>query len=183
MEAPRDLEDAVPDIAGHWGANIAPRKKMALRAYSRDIKDLIYFNKQILDDENASMEKRKRFFSVIIALPCSKKSLMKAYGRISSIIRVTNTDSRKDTPTQTTTAIDVKAQQLYGINKYILYPLDILNIGLPRGLSGKESTSKIGDTGRHGFHPWVEKIPWRRKWQPTPAFLPGESHGQRSLAG
>ena len=48
MEAPRDLEDAVPDIAGHWGANTAPRKKMALRSYSWDIKDLIYFNKQIL---------------------------------------------------------------------------------------------------------------------------------------
>ena len=31
--------------------------------------------------------------------------------------------------------------------------------------------------------PWVEKIPWRRKWQPTPVFLPGESHGQRSLVG
>ena len=30
---------------------------------------------------------------------------------------------------------------------------------------------------------WVRKIPWRRKWQPTPVFLPGESHGQRSLAG
>ena len=36
---------------------------------------------------------------------------------------------------------------------------------------------------RHGFHPWVRKIPWRRKWQPTPVFLPGEPHGQRSLAG
>ena len=34
---------------------------------------------------------------------------------------------------------------------------------------------------RHGIDPWVGKIPWRRKWQPTPAFLPGESHGQRSL--
>ena len=31
--------------------------------------------------------------------------------------------------------------------------------------------------------PWVGKIPWRRAWQPTPVFLPGESHGQRSLAG
>ena len=30
---------------------------------------------------------------------------------------------------------------------------------------------------------WVGKIPWRRAWQPTPVFLPGESHGQRSLAG
>ena len=34
-----------------------------------------------------------------------------------------------------------------------------------------------------GFDPWVGKIPWRRRWQPTPIFLPGESHGQRSLAG
>ena len=32
-----------------------------------------------------------------------------------------------------------------------------------------------------GFDPWVGKIPWRRLWQPTPVFLPGESHGQRSL--
>ena len=37
--------------------------------------------------------------------------------------------------------------------------------------------------GRPGFHPWVRKIPWRRAWQPTPVFLPGESPGQRSLAG
>ena len=36
---------------------------------------------------------------------------------------------------------------------------------------------------RCGFHLWVGKIPWRRKWQPTPVFLPGESHGQRSLVG
>ena len=36
---------------------------------------------------------------------------------------------------------------------------------------------------RPGFDSWVGKIPWRRKWQPTPVFLPGESHGQRSLAG
>ena len=33
------------------------------------------------------------------------------------------------------------------------------------------------------FDPWVRKIPWRRKWQPTPVFLPGESHGQRNLVG
>jgi len=36
---------------------------------------------------------------------------------------------------------------------------------------------------RCGFDPWVRKIPWRRAWQPTPVFLPGESHGQRSLVG
>jgi len=33
------------------------------------------------------------------------------------------------------------------------------------------------------FNPWVRKIPWRRKWQLTPVFLPGESHGQRRLLG
>ena len=33
------------------------------------------------------------------------------------------------------------------------------------------------------FHPWVGKIPWRREWLPTPVFLPGEFHGQRSLGG
>ena len=34
-----------------------------------------------------------------------------------------------------------------------------------------------------GFDPWVRKIPWRRKWQPTSVFMPGESHGWRSLVG
>ena len=36
---------------------------------------------------------------------------------------------------------------------------------------------------RHKFDLWVRKIPWRRAWQPTPVFLPGEPHGQRSLEG
>ena len=36
---------------------------------------------------------------------------------------------------------------------------------------------------RLGFNSWVWKIPWRRKWQPTPVFFPGKSHGQRRLAG
>ena len=45
----------------------------------------------------------------------------------------------------------------------------------PGGSDGKESTCNAGDL--------VGKIPWRREWQPTPVFLPGEFHGQRSLAG
>ena len=44
---------------------------------------------------------------------------------------------------------------------------------------GKASACSMGDVGST----WVRKIPWRREWQPTPGFLPGESHGQRSLAG
>ena len=46
----------------------------------------------------------------------------------------------------------------------------------------KNLPAKAGDM-RHEFDPWVRKIPWRRKWQPTPVFLPGKSHGQRSLGG
>ena len=40
-----------------------------------------------------------------------------------------------------------------------------------------------GDIKNHRLDPWVGKIPWRRAWQPTPVFLSGESHGQRSLVG
>ena len=55
--------------------------------------------------------------------------------------------------------------------------------GLPTWLSARESTWQCRRHTRSGFDPWVGKIPWRRAWQPTPVFLPGESHGQRSLAG
>ena len=62
----------------------------------------------------------------------------------------------------------------------------LLEIGLyntllhsfPGGSEVKESACNVGDPD-----PWVRKIRWRRKWQPTPVFLPGESHGQRSLVG
>jgi len=52
-----------------------------------------------------------------------------------------------------------------------------------RWLSGKESACQCRRHRRHRFNPWVRKISWRRKWQPTPVFLPGKSHGQRSLVG
>ena len=51
---------------------------------------------------------------------------------------------------------------------------------LPRWLSGKEFSCQCR---KRRFDPWIGKIPWRRKWQPTPVFLPGKSHGQRSLVG
>ena len=51
--------------------------------------------------------------------------------------------------------------------------------GSPSGSDGKVSPR----CRRPGFDPWVGKIPRRRAWQPTPVFLPGESHGQRSLEG
>ena len=52
--------------------------------------------------------------------------------------------------------------------------------GFPWWLSGKESACQCRSCG---FDPWIWKILWRRKWQPAPVFLPGKSHGQRSLAG
>ena len=51
------------------------------------------------------------------------------------------------------------------------------------GASGKEPSCQCRRCKRPEFNPWVRKIPWRRAWQPTPVFLPGESYGQRSLAG
>ena len=52
--------------------------------------------------------------------------------------------------------------------------------GLPCGCGGKEPTCQCR---RCGFNPWLRNIPRRRKWQPTPVFLPEKSHGQKSLVG
>ena len=55
---------------------------------------------------------------------------------------------------------------------------------LPQWLCGvKNLPANAGDTRNEGLIPWVGKIPWRRKWQPTPVFLPEKSHGPRSLVG
>ena len=53
--------------------------------------------------------------------------------------------------------------------------------GFPCGTSGKEPVWQCRRWGL--IDPWVGKIPWRKKWQPSPVFLPGESHGWRSLVG
>ena len=55
-------------------------------------------------------------------------------------------------------------------------------MGFPDG-SAVKNPPAMQATRRHRFDPWVRKIPWRREWIPTPVFLPGESHGQRSLVG
>ena len=47
--------------------------------------------------------------------------------------------------------------------------------------NGKEPICHCRRHKRQGFNPWAGKMPWRRSWQPTPAFLPGESHGWKSL--
>ena len=53
----------------------------------------------------------------------------------------------------------------------------VLETGFSGGSDSKESACN------EGGDPWVRQSPWRRKWQPTPVFLPGESHGQKSLVG
>ena len=58
--------------------------------------------------------------------------------------------------------------------------LPFFGIGLPWWLSWQRVCPQ---RGRPRFDPWVGKIPWRRKWQSTPVFLPVEFHGQRSLVG
>ena len=50
-------------------------------------------------------------------------------------------------------------------------------------LVGKETASQCRRCERCEFNPWVRRIPWKRAWQPTPVFLSGESHGERSLMG
>ena len=78
---------------------------------------------------------------------------------------------------------------------YTIYPLRLSKICHPSKLmfpypcKGSLNTAEIRNSSqcrrhkRGEFDPWVRKTPWRRAWQPTPALLPGGSHGQRSLAG
>ena len=66
--------------------------------------------------------------------------------------------------------------ELWALGSILPYPL----YRLPWWLSGKESVCQCK---RRGFNPWIKKIPWRGNWQPTPVFLPGKSHRQRSLVG
>ena len=56
-------------------------------------------------------------------------------------------------------------------------------LAFPGGMSAKEPTCQCRRCKRHGLNPWVRKILWGRKWQPSPVFLPGKSQGQRSLVG
>ena len=58
-----------------------------------------------------------------------------------------------------------------------------LSPSFPGGTVGKESACQCKRGKRLEFDPWISKVLWRRKWQPTPVFFPGESHGERSLVG
>ena len=64
------------------------------------------------------------------------------------------------------------------IGRWILYHWASQVLLVVKNLSANARVGK-----RHGFDPWVGKIPWRRAWKPTPVFLSGASHGQRNQAG
>ena len=66
-----------------------------------------------------------------------------------------------------------------GRRAHMLWCLLRRTTGQPTWLSGKESTCLSGRHGRLGYDLRVRDIPWRRKWQPTPVFLPGKFHRQR----
>ena len=66
------------------------------------------------------------------------------------------------------------------IHLLFVVPAKLFPKWLARCLSGKVPACQCR---RHGLDPWVRKIPWRRKWQPTSAFLPEKSHRQRSMVG
>ena len=69
---------------------------------------------------------------------------------------------------------------LSSISGAYIYDLPTCTSGFPWWLSSKERACQCR---RRGLDPWVRKIPWRRKWQPTPLFLCGKSHAQRTLEG
>ena len=66
---------------------------------------------------------------------------------------------------------------------YVCLYVSIYLQGLARWLSGKESACQCRRWKRCRFDPWLGRIPWSRKWQPTPVFLPENFPGQRSLVG
>ena len=78
--------------------------------------------------------------------------------------------------------------QIYQSGLPFLSPGNLSNPGIkPRSSALQADSLLLSHQGRPQcrtrFNSWVEKIPWRREWQPTPIFLPGEFQGQRSLVG
>ena len=74
-----------------------------------------------------------------------------------------------------------KREGTYGM-PFSLYIYIYTYVGFQGSASSKELACQCRRCKRQGFNTWIKKIPRRRAWQPTPVFLPTESHGWRSLA-
>jgi len=72
-----------------------------------------------------------------------------------------------------------RGERTIGEEELFFYSL----MDFPGGSSGKEPACQCRRRKRCRFDPWVRRISWSRKWQPTPVFLPGKFHGQRRLVG
>ena len=79
--------------------------------------------------------------------------------------------------------LNIVKRAIHPLIKFATSPHPLSSDGASRWRRGKESTCQCRRCQRHGLDPWDGKIPWRSAWQPTPVFLPGEPHEQRSLAG
>ena len=77
----------------------------------------------------------------------------------------------------------MRAEKVSRDIKAVLVECEISHITRKSSFPGGSVVKNLPAMLRPGFCPWVGKISWRRKGQPTPVFLPGESHGQRSLVG
>ena len=83
-----------------------------------------------------------------------------------------------------TRMIDMTGKSIYNLYSTLLSNIVAfgnIRCGFPGGLVVSQESAY--QYRRHRFDPWVREIPWSRKWQPTPIFFPGKTHGQRSLAG
>ena len=84
-------------------------------------------------------------------------------------------------------SMEILSYSFYFLISIIIYKiLNHFRLNFPQKIpsaSGKESTCQFRSHERHGFDPWVRKILWSRKWQPTLVFLPRKFHGQRTLSG
>ena len=73
--------------------------------------------------------------------------------------------------------LNKKGETVITVQKLPQWPFQVL------ALVVKIPPANAGDIREHGLDTWIRKIPWRREWEPTPVFLPGESHGERNLMG
>ena len=79
-----------------------------------------------------------------------------------------------------TSPIHLKVKKVF---KHFLINCILINGSSPPALLVAQRVKRLPTSGRPGFYPWVGKISWKRKWQPTPVLLPGKSYGWRSLVG
>ena len=122
--------------------------------------------------------------------PSGSGPIPRTQGALSSVTELPSTDSTPDVPTEhlgaTLTLLMPAGHHVLEAACSTLLPRrkggeGRVN-GFPGGARGKEPACQGRRPKRHGFNRWVGTISWRRKWLPTPLFLPGKSYGQRSLA-